>query len=57
MYELFDACTTMFFFRNKHMMVDLETGNNNKINWAMENKQDLIDIIELVYKGQKKEKD
>ena len=56
MYELFDACTTMFFFRNKHMMVDLGTGNNNKINWAMENKQDLIDIIELVYKGAKKGK-
>ena len=48
MYEFFDACTTMFFFRNKHMMVDLGTGNNNKINWAMENKQDLIDIIDLV---------
>jgi hypothetical protein len=25
----------MFFFRNKHMMIDLGTGNNNKINWAI----------------------
>ena len=32
MYELYDACTTMFFYRNKHIMVDLGTGNNNKIN-------------------------
>jgi len=32
MYELYDACTVMFFFRNKHIMVDLGTGNNNKIN-------------------------
>ena len=31
MYELYDACTVMFFFRNKHMMIDLGTGNNNKI--------------------------
>jgi DIM1 family U5 snRNP protein len=29
MYELYDACTTMFFYRNKHIMVDLGTGNNN----------------------------
>ena len=56
MYELYDPCTTMFFFRNKHMMVDLSTGNNNKINWAMDDKQDLIDIIEAVYKGARKGK-
>jgi DIM1 family U5 snRNP protein len=56
MYELYDACTTMFFYRNKHMMIDLGTGNNNKINWAMNNKQELIDIIETIYKGARKGK-
>jgi len=30
MYELWDPVTIMFFFRNKLMMVDLGTGNNNK---------------------------
>lgn len=54
MYELYDPCTTMFFFRNKHIMIDLGTGNNNKINWAMNNKQEMIDIIEVVYRGAKK---
>lgn len=54
MYELYDPCTTMFFFRNKHIMVDLGTGNNNKISWAIEDKQELIDIIEVVYRGAKK---
>ena len=39
MYELYDPCTVMFFFRNKHIMIDLGTGNNNKINWPMEDKQ------------------
>ena len=39
MYELYDPCTTMFFFRNKHIMIDLGTGNNNKISWAMNDKQ------------------
>ena len=54
MYELYDPCTTMFFFRNKHMMIDLGTGNNNKINWALDNRQEMIDIIETVFRGAKK---
>lgn len=54
MYELFDDCATMFFYRNKHIMVDLGTGNNNKINWALADKQEFIDIIEMVYRGARK---
>lgn len=54
MYELFDPCTVMFFFRNKHMMIDLGTGNNNKINWPIANTQEVIDIIETVYRGARK---
>ena len=45
MYELYDPCTVMFFFRNKHIMIDLGTGNNNKVNWAMDDKQEFIDIV------------
>lgn len=56
MYELYDPVTVMFFFRNKHMMIDLGTGNNNKINWAMNNKQEFIDIVETIYKGARKGK-
>jgi len=44
----------MFFFRNKHIMIDLGTGNNNKINWAIEDKQEMIDIVETVYRGARK---
>jgi U5 snRNP protein, DIM1 family len=54
MYEIYDPCTTMFFYRNKHIMIDLSTGNNNKINWAMTDKQEMIDIIETVYRGASK---
>ena len=36
--------------RNKHIMIDLGTGNNNKINWAMEDKQEMIDIVETIYR-------
>ena len=53
MYELYDACTVMFFFRNKHIMIDLGTGNNNKLTSIVE-KQELIDLIEVVYRGAKK---
>jgi DIM1 family U5 snRNP protein len=38
------------------MQVDFGTGNNNKLNFALSNKQDLIDIIEVVYRGAKKGK-
>merc|ERR1712216_30628 len=54
MYELYDPCAVMFFFRNKHIMIDLGTGNNNKVNWAMDDKQEFIDICEVVYAGASK---
>ena len=36
--------------RNKHIMIDLGTGNNNKINWPLQDKQEFIDIVEVVYR-------
>ncbi|XP_037489880.1 thioredoxin-like protein YLS8 [Triticum dicoccoides] len=54
MYELYDTSTVMFFFRNKHIIIDLGTGNNNKINWAMKDKQEFVDIVETVYRGARK---
>ncbi|KAL7883820.1 hypothetical protein SRHO_G00014940 [Serrasalmus rhombeus] len=38
--------------RNKHIMIDLGTGN--KINWTMEDKQEMIDIMETFYRGARK---
>ena len=35
-------------------MCDFGTGNNNKLNWVLEDKQELIDIIETIYRGAKK---
>ena len=34
--------------------IDLGTGNNNKINWAIHDKQEVVDIIETVYRGARK---
>ncbi|KAH1082744.1 hypothetical protein J1N35_022505, partial [Gossypium stocksii] len=38
---------------NKHIMIGLGT-YNNKINWALKDKQEFIDIIETVYCGARK---
>jgi DIM1 family U5 snRNP protein len=51
MYELYDPMTIMFFYRNKHMMCDFGTGDNNKMNFVIYDKQEMIDIIETVYRG------
>ena len=36
------------------MMCDFGTGNNNKINWVLEDVEDLIMIVTLIYQGAKK---
>mmetsp|Transcript_3898 Transcript_3898/g.6865 ORF Transcript_3898/g.6865 Transcript_3898/m.6865 type:complete len:144 (+) Transcript_3898:103-534(+) len=51
MYELYDGPCVMFFHRNKHILVDFGTGNNNKLDFLLPDKQELIDIIETVYVG------
>ena len=51
MYELFDPFAVMFFYRNKHIMVDFGTGNNNKLNFLIPDKQELIDIFEVAYRA------
>lgn len=56
MYEIYDECTVMFFWRNKHIQVDFGTGNNNKINFKISSKDELVDIIETVYRGASKGK-
>ena len=35
-------------------MIDLGTGNNNKINWALDDKGEFIDIVETVFRGARK---
>jgi DIM1 family U5 snRNP protein len=55
MYELYEEdLHLMFFYRNKHIMIDTGTGNNNKITWAVQDKQEMIDIVETVYRGASK---
>lgn len=57
MYELYDPCTLMFFYKGKHMMIDLGTGSRNKINWALSSPQELCDILEAIHRGAQKGRD
>lgn len=56
MYELTDPMCLMFFYDNKHMMCDFGTGNNNKLNFLIDDKQELIDILETIFRGARKNK-
>jgi DIM1 family U5 snRNP protein len=51
MYELYDPLTVMFFYRNKHILVDCGTGNNNKLTWVIDDTDEFIDLVETVYRG------
>lgn len=54
MYELYNhPLHLLFFYRNRHIQVDLGTGDNNKVTWPMSG-QELIDILEVVYRGASK---
>lgn len=56
MYELWDPVTVMFFYRNQHMMCDFGTGDNNKINFVIEDPQNMIDVAEAIYRAASKGK-
>ncbi|XP_014238043.1 thioredoxin-like protein 4A [Trichogramma pretiosum] len=55
MYDFDDPCTLMCFFRNRHIMIDLGTDDNNQYNWAQGDEQEIIDILETVCKRARKD--
>ncbi|EOY00063.1 Spliceosomal U5 snRNP-specific 15 kDa protein, putative [Theobroma cacao] len=46
-------CSSSMCWRNKRIMIDLGTGNN-KINWALKDKQEFISIVDTIYHGARK---
>lgn len=56
LYELYDPCSVIFFYRNKRIQVDFGTGDNNKLNFPLDDVQEFIDIVEVVYEGASKGK-
>jgi len=55
MYEVYDSCTIMFFYCSKHIMADLSNGAKRKAIWTVEDKQEMVDIVEVVYSDTRKE--
>lgn len=57
MYELGhdrDPFAILFFYRNRHIRVDVGTGNNNKVNFfAFEDMYDFLPIVDAAYKAGK----
>jgi len=56
MYELEDDVHVMFFYENEHVQVDCGSGRNTSINFPIKESQEMIDLIELVFRGAKKGK-
>lgn len=45
-----EPCSVMFFHRGRHIKVDCGTGNTEKITFAVSRVQDMIDIVEVVFR-------
>lgn len=55
-YELYNPYRVMFFFRNKHIIIDLGTSNSKKINRPLEDKQEKEGIVGTVYRNARKDR-
>jgi hypothetical protein len=49
--ELYDRCTITSFYCSKRIPYDLGTNNDNKSIFSLKDKQDLVDILETVYRA------
>lgn len=56
MYELTGPMEMMFFYDNKLMRCDFGTGNNNKMNFVVDDEEEMIDVIEMIFRGARKGK-
>ena len=53
-YELEDDVNLMFFYQNRHILVDCGSGMHTKVNFPLRNDQEAIDMIEIVFRGAQK---
>ncbi|CAE8662491.1 unnamed protein product, partial [Polarella glacialis] len=50
-YELYDPCTLMFFYRGRHVQLELGLGECYKITWPIGGQKDLVAVVEAVHRG------
>merc|ERR1712100_92145 len=56
-YELYDPCTLMFFFRGRHVQLELGVGDRYKITWPIGGPKELAEIVEAVHRGAQQGRD
>uniref|UniRef100_A0A7R9ZYB7 Thioredoxin-like protein n=1 Tax=Pyrodinium bahamense TaxID=73915 RepID=A0A7R9ZYB7_9DINO len=56
-YELYDPCTLMFFFRGRHLQLELGLGDRYKITWPLGGTKELADVVEAVHRGAQQGRD
>mmetsp|Transcript_12039 Transcript_12039/g.34054 ORF Transcript_12039/g.34054 Transcript_12039/m.34054 type:complete len:143 (-) Transcript_12039:25-453(-) len=56
-YELYDPCTLMFFFKGRHLQLELGFGDRYKITWPLGSTRELSDAIEAVHRGAQQGRD
>lgn len=56
-YDLYDPCTLMFFFRGRHLQLELGLGDRYKITWPVGGMKELKDIVEAVRRGAQQGRD
>lgn len=54
MYELFGELHCMLFWQNRHIQVDVGSGQNNNIDFVVRDSEDVVAILELAYMAAKK---
>ena len=56
MYELFESPCILFFYKNKHILIDTNTGNNNKLDRRSFDSENLLTFLHKMVIGIKKGK-
>merc|ERR1712118_538733 len=56
-YELYDPCTLMFFFRGRHVELELGLGGKYKVTHPIGTSRELTEIIEAVHRGAQQGRD
>ncbi|CAK9019624.1 Thioredoxin-like protein 4A (DIM1 protein homolog) (Spliceosomal U5 snRNP-specific 15 kDa protein) (Thioredoxin-like U5 snRNP protein U5-15kD) [Durusdinium trenchii] len=56
-YELYDPCTLMFFYKGRHLQLELGLGERYKITWPIGEEKELISIIDAIHRGAQQGRD
>eukprot|EP00930_Biecheleria_cincta_P066043 TRINITY_DN52008_c0_g1_i1.p1 TRINITY_DN52008_c0_g1~~TRINITY_DN52008_c0_g1_i1.p1 ORF type:complete len:143 (+),score=30.08 TRINITY_DN52008_c0_g1_i1:47-475(+) len=56
-YELHDPCTLMFFYKGRHLQLELGLGERYKITWPIGGQKEVQAVVEAVHRGAQQGRD